>query len=78
MTVAVNNEQLLAMLPALADKKLHRAAIRAGLIIAAASASSGDWVVCSQSALAMVADLIDAGVFRSRCHRVARRDARCP
>ena len=60
--VILTEEQLLAMLPALSSKKLRSAAVRAGLITAATKGPNGRCVVCAPSAIAIVADLIDAGI----------------
>ena len=61
------DEQLRGMLPALSAKKLRTAAIHAGLIASTRlttkhKTGAGDWVVCAPSAIAVIADLIDAGV----------------
>lgn len=61
----VTEEQLLDMLPALGNKKLRNAAVRAGLITAATKGPKGRCVVCTPSAIAIVADLIDAGISAS-------------
>lgn len=58
----VTEGQLLKMFPALSDKKLRTASVRAGLIAAAKGASANGWVVCAPSAVAIAADLVDAGV----------------
>lgn len=63
-SLRINQDQLVAMVPALAKRANRRTATRAGLI----SPGSGkeQWLVRSPSALAMVADLIASGIPPSR------------
>ncbi len=62
----VNEAKLLVMLPALTTAKRRSAAIRAGLIMRATGNTPGGWIVPSPSAIAIVADLIDAGISPAR------------
>ena len=58
----VTSDQLHELVPALTEKRLRKAAVRAGLITATKGDVADGWMVCAPSAIAIVADLIDAGV----------------
>ena len=59
--ILLTHEQLTRAVPALGSAKLRSAAVSSGLV-AARPKPDGGWFVRSPSALAMVGDLIDAGI----------------
>ena len=59
--VLVDEAQLMAAMPSLSNAKVRKAAITSGLIATSSESGTG-WVVCSESALLLVADLVEHGV----------------